>query len=86
MLEVAICNENLIESERNSGDSLSGYFILSRDNPICPYKLSKQLQFVNNEKDRFRPPTSQKILGRTLYKGSKLVPKLPSLCGINIFQ
>ena len=57
---------NLIESDRNSGDSLSGYFILSRDNPICPYKLSKQLQFVNNEKDRFRPPTSQKILGRTL--------------------
>ena len=30
-------------------ESLSGYFISSCDKPICPYKLSKQGQFVNKE-------------------------------------
>ena len=55
---------NLIESDRNSGDSLSGYFILSRDNPICPYKLSKQLQFVKQRKGQVPPAHLSKNPGQ----------------------
>ena len=32
-----------------SRDSLSRYFVSSCDKTICPYKVSKQRQFVNNE-------------------------------------